>query len=137
MNYDTRLGYRYDFTPDPESDWDFQLGAGALYQNLRVILRSTSGPLQESKIRDETLFPYLTTTLERRFLPKFSLGGELSGFYFDQDRLLDALVYLGWDVTDQWTWLFGYNYRNTKMDTAEIANNAIYHIPHISVSYRW
>lgn len=51
--------------------------------------------------------------------------------------MLDAGVYLNYQISDRWDISVGYKYMERDIDTADLKNNAVYQIPYFGIAYSW
>ena len=132
--YDLRGRWRYNLTPT--SPWNIKLGAGLAYQDLEVDLATESGSVAGSA-RDQALLPFGHASVGYQITPKWSIGAEADGIYLSDDRMLDAVAFINYRISDRWDFTAGYQYYSRTVDQDEIKNNVVYNIPHLSIAYSW
>ena len=132
--YDLRARWLYNLTP--ASPWDVKLGAALSYQYIETSLSTATGSLY-AEVTDNVLLPFVSTIVSYQINPKFSVGVEAEGIYLSEDSALNASVFLNYRISDRWDFTAGYSYFVRNIDTSDIQNDVVYHIPFLGVAYSW
>ena len=130
--YDVRARWLYNLTP--AGPWNVKLGAALSYQYLEASLASGS---QFAEVTGDVLLPFASTIVSYQINPKFSMGIEAEGIYLSEDSALNAGVFLNYRISDRWDFTAGYTYFVRNIDTSDIQNDVVYHIPYLGVAYSW
>jgi hypothetical protein len=133
--YEFRVVWLYTLTP--EERWNVKVGGGAFYQSIKIKLKTEEGPEVKASVTDKALLPLLHGSISYNFTPQWSAGAQSEGIHLEDDFLLDFLVYVNYRINDHWDVTAGYNYYYRQIDTSDLKNKVVYHIPYLALSYSW
>jgi len=132
--YDLRGRWLYNLLP--ESPWQLKVGASLAYQYMETSLGTADGAVF-AEIKNHIFLPLVSAVAGYRFTPRVSAGVEVDAISLSKDSALEAGVSVNYRISDRWDISAGYRYYCRDIDTDEIRNNVIYHIPYMSVAYSW
>jgi membrane-associated phospholipid phosphatase len=132
--YDFRARWLYNLTP--ASPWDVKLGAALSYQYIETSLATASGSLY-AEVTADVFLPFASANVSYQINPKFSVGIEAEGIYLSEDSALNAGAFLNYRISDRWDFTAGYTYFVRNIDTSDIQNDVVYHVPYLGVAYSW
>ena len=133
--HDVRASWQYKLNaPDR---WNFGVGAGLAYQNLRIKLE-TQDLTVSNKVHDDVVLPTVNMAVGYEITPRWQaiLGGEFG--YLSSDWMADTTLALQYRINDHWDASMGYQYYARDIDTDEIYNEVEYDVvPYFTVGYAW
>ncbi|MEW5737256.1 MAG: phosphatase PAP2 family protein [Thermodesulfobacteriota bacterium] len=132
--YDVRLNYKHRFLP--ESPFLLSLGAGMMYQDIRVDMGLEDRSIS-SEVRESIVLPIAIGEIGYRFTRGFDLVADASGMRMDDYRKLDLLCMARFFLHERWKISGGYWYYLMEMKTDELRNTVVYQGPYASVAYQW
>ena len=120
----------------PAGPWDVNVGAALSYQYLETSL-TTSSESVSAEVKEHLFLPLLNAAVSYRITHRLSAGVKAEGMSLSSNESLEAGAFLNFRLTERWDFTAGYNYWHRKIDTSDIKNDVIYHVPYLGVAFSW
>jgi len=131
--YFMRLRYRYNLFPN--SRWVVKPAIGLTLSYWSASLVSDAGPAAEEDTWD--FMGVVGVLVGYKIGEKWSIMGEVDGFYVHDGHFVDTSVWVGWQFGIQWELRLGIRYLDQEVDVSNFKGRLEQNRAYLAFAFRW